>query len=246
MDKEIFLIRLYSISFPVLDRLLQKIVDLRIQDTIPDTLWAFSYEPCLSVGSKSFNEDDLLKPLDYFKSQGIFLYQATRGGGLTYYWPGQLLLYPVIKLQPGERNIPQYMYNLEEVALRTLGDFGIEAMRKRDQAAEIGLWVNDKSKIASTGIRISRWVTSYGMALNLDGDHSPSQYIRPCGLEGVSLVTIAEQTGQDPGRDRVLERYSSHFQDVFDKQVLPAKQHTDLNSILNPLLSENQRLMEFS
>jgi len=200
------------------DRLMQKLTQQRSANFIPDTLLLLSHPPSLAVGARDLNHDDLLMPLSYFENQGINLNKNLRGGGLTYHWDGQLVCYPILKLQPHEQNIGSYMNKLEEVGLRTLRDLGILAERKRDKTAQIGLWLGN-NKIASMGIHVSKWVTSWGFALNLTGDKTPADFIRPCGLDGVLLITAEEILGFAPSKQWVLNRLVHHFEEVFDRRV---------------------------
>ncbi|MDZ7402372.1 MAG: lipoyl(octanoyl) transferase LipB [candidate division KSB1 bacterium] len=206
------------ISLEAAERLMQRLAQQRLADQIPDTILLLSHPPSLAVGARELNPADLLLPLSYFEGQGIYLHQHVRGGGLTYHWPGQLVCYPILKLQPHEQNIGKYMYKLEEVGLRTLKDLGIVAERKRDKAAQIGLWLGN-NKIASMGIHVSRWITSWGFALNLYGDKSPADFIRPCGLEGVKLITAEEILGFAPSKQWVTNRLVSHFAEVFEREI---------------------------
>lgn len=206
------------IDLTAVDSLMQKLTQQRLEDEIPDTLLLLSHPPSLAVGARDFSHADLLMPLSYFEQQGIDLHQNIRGGGLTYHWPGQLVCYPILKLQPHEQNIGRYMFNLEEVGLRTLRDLGIIAERKRDKTAQIGLWLGNH-KIASMGIHVSKWVTSWGFALNLYGDKSPADFIRPCGLEGVKLLTVEDAKGFRPSKSWVMDRLVYHFEEVFDRRV---------------------------
>ena len=201
------------------DSVMTHLADLRHAEQIPDVLLLLSHPPCLSIGARPLNRSDLLMPLEFFRSKGIGLYQSDRGGGLTYHWPGQLICYPVMKLDAHEKNIPGYMARLEEVAIRTLRAFGVQAHRKREHTAQIGLWVEDR-KIASMGISISRWITQYGFALNLYGDMSPSIYIRPCGLKDVSLTSIEQLTGITVDREKVVQYLIPHFSHVFDRHMI--------------------------
>ncbi len=200
------------------DLLMKQLTQQRLADMIPDTILLLTHPASLSVGARKLNPSDLLQPLSYFERQGILFHQHVRGGGLTYHWPGQLVCYPILKLQPHEQNIANYMFKLEEVGLRTLKDVGIVATRKRDKAAQIGLWLGN-GKIASMGIHVSKWVTSWGFALNLYGDKSPANFIRPCGLEGVSLITIEEVLGQAPSRQWMMNRLIHHFEEVFQRRT---------------------------
>ncbi len=165
---------------------------------MPDLLFFLAHPPTVAVGLKDRGADppkDLLVSPERLVDEGIALVRSIRGGGITYHWPGQVVCYPVLRLSPIERDISAYMTKLEDVGITTLKQVGINATRRRESAAHIGLWVDGK-KIVSMGIRVSRWVTSFGFAMNLDGDFSPSRYIRPCGLDGVKLTSIEEVSGK--------------------------------------------------
>ena len=230
-------INLGVVGLEVVDRLMQQLTQLRYQDQIPDLLLLLSHPASLAVGARALNQADLLLPISYFESQGIYLHKSTRGGGLTYHWQGQLVCYPILKLQPQEQNIAKYMYRLEEVALRTLHDLGITAERKREKSAQIGLWLGN-NKIASMGIHVSRWITSWGFALNLYGDKSPADFIRPCGLEGVKLITVEEVMGFKPSKAAVMKRVVYHFGEVFDRSVeIPKTKSQNTNKITAPYVN---------
>jgi lipoate-protein ligase B len=127
------------------------------------------------------------------------------------------------------------MTRLEEIGIVTLKKLGIHAERRRDAAAYIGLWVDGK-KIASMGIRVSRWVTSFGFAMNLDGDYAASQYVRPCGIEGLRLTTIEDILGQAPSRVQVMDLIRESFQSVFQRTLEPMRQ--ELLPALNDFLAD--------
>ncbi len=200
------------------EQFMEKLTHCRLEDRIPDTLLLLSHPSSLALGARELNHSDLLMPLSYFENQGIYLYKNIRGGGLTYHWDGQVVCYPVLKLKPHEQNISNYLYRLEEVGLRALRDLGIAAERKREKSAQIGLWVGS-NKIASIGIHVSRWVTRWGIALNLYGDKSPADFIRPCGLERVNLITVEQITGFKPLKRFVRERLVYHFGKIFEREV---------------------------
>ncbi|MFZ5518197.1 MAG: lipoyl(octanoyl) transferase LipB [Candidatus Zhuqueibacterota bacterium] len=206
------------ISVERADTLMQQLAELRQADLVPDMALILAHPATLAVGARKLQPQDLLRPLEFFQSRGIGLIQSIRGGGLTYHWPGQIVCYPVMKLAPQEQNIAMYVYRLEEVGLRTLREFGIEASRKREKAAQIGLWLGNR-KIASMGIHVSRWVTSYGFALNVSGNAEAADFIRPCGLDGVKLITMSEVLGYDPGRRAVTTSLLRQFEQVFDRKI---------------------------
>jgi lipoate-protein ligase B len=219
-------LNLGNISLPEADQLMRTLNHWRLENRIPDTVLLLSHPPSLAVGARELNQSDLLLPLSYFESKDIYLHKNIRGGGLTYHWPGQLVCYPILKLLPHEQNIGRYMAKLEEVGLRTLRDLGIIAERKRDKTAQIGLWLGNH-KIASMGIHISKWITSWGFALNLSGDKTPADFIRPCGLEGVKLMTVEEIKGFRPLKHWVMNRVVYHFGNVFDRKVEFPKSKTN-------------------
>ena len=166
---------------------------------------------------------DLLVSRAQLDKEGILFARSVRGGGITYHWPGQVICYPVLTLPPGERDVPAYMSKLEEIGLKTLREFGIRAARRRDAASYVGLWIGDK-KLISMGVRITNWITSFGFALNLEGDHSPSCYIRPCGIDGVCFTTMEEVLGEAPPRSQVIDCLKKNFSLVFEYvlQTMPA------------------------
>jgi lipoate-protein ligase B len=191
---------------------------------IPEMLLFLAHPPTVAVGlkdGKAESPKDLLVSPERLAGEGIALVRSVRGGGITYHWPGQVVCYPVLRLSPVERNISAYMTKLEDVGIATLKRVGLTATRRRDSAAHIGLWV-DGRKIVSMGIRVSRWVTSFGFAMNLDGDFSPSRYIRPCGIDGVRLTSIEESLGEAPSRSQLMDMVKESFVNVFQRALEPS------------------------
>jgi len=203
------------------ERFMAGAVDLRIRKAIPDLLLVLAHPRTVALGLRdrlTEHPKDLLVPVTRLQEEGIGLTRSVRGGGITYHWPGQVVCYPVLALRPTERNVGAYMRNLEEVGIRTLGAFGIEATRVRDSAAHLGLWCQ-RRKVVSMGVRITHWVTSFGFAVNVEGDHGPSAYVRPCGLKGVRLTTFEEILGKAPPRAWVLEALKEHFGTVVGRTL---------------------------
>jgi lipoate-protein ligase B len=200
--------------------LMTELRDLRIATDIPDILLFLSHPKTISVGLKdkaSSHPKDLLVPMERLEKEGISFTRSVRGGGITYHWAGQLVCYPVVKLGFQERDIPAYMNKLESVGIETLQHFGLSAERRRDSAAHVGLWLGNK-KIVSMGVRVSRWVTSFGFAINLEGDFTPASYVRPCGLEGVQLTTLEESLGFAPSRETVMNQINDKFASIFQRE----------------------------
>jgi hypothetical protein len=125
-----------QILIPEVDEYMRNLRQQRLSDLIEDRLLMLAHPPCLAVGARRLNPADLLKPKDEFEKADIPLYQSSRGGGLTFHWPGQLVVYPVLKLAKSEQSLPKFMHRLEEVGLRTLSELGIAAYRRRHEAPE--------------------------------------------------------------------------------------------------------------
>ncbi|MBI5571584.1 MAG: lipoyl(octanoyl) transferase LipB [Desulfomonile tiedjei] len=215
------------VEVPVAERLMTTAHALIAGKETPDLLLFLAHPHTVSLGLKDRDTSrpkDLLVSPERLEAEGIRLVRSVRGGGITYHWPGQVVCYPVMALEPGERDIPAYMHRLEEVCIKTLERFGLAAVRRRDTPAHVGLWVDGK-KVVSMGVRISQWMTSFGFAVNLEGDHSASRYVRPCGIEGARLATLEELLGDAPARDSVVEAIRESFRSVFHRttSVMPAQ-----------------------
>jgi lipoate-protein ligase B len=141
--------------------------------------------------------------------------------------PGQLVGYPILALEPERRDIRRYVHDVEEVLIRTLASFDVEAHR---HAEHRGVWVGP-AKIASVGIRISRWVTSHGFALNVDTDLSFFSLMDPCGIKGCEMTSIARHTArktEPTDMDAVKQCVVQNFEDVFSRRALMAETHPGL------------------
>jgi len=209
------------------DRLMSVAQVWRSGNEIPDILLFLRHPKTVALGLRHRLDEwpkDLLVSPAQLEEEGIALTRSVRGGGITYHWPGQVVCYPVLALRGTERDVPAYMEALEEVCIRTLQKFGVSASRRRDSAAHVGLWL-DHRKVVSMGVRISRWVTSFGFAVNVGGDYAPSRYVRPCGIEGARLTTMEEILGQAPSRQAVREAVMESFAEVFAREMnaMPAR-----------------------
>lgn len=211
---------------------------LRAKGELPDILF-FPIHPktvALGLRDRSLEQPrDLLVSPERLRSEGILLTRSVRGGGITYHWPGQVICYPLLALRPSERDVPAFMGRLEEVGIRTFESFGVTVTRRRDSAAHLGLWWEGR-KAASMGVRFSSWVTSFGFAINVGGDLTPSRYIRPCGIEGARLVSLAEILGKAPLREEVLVSVRENFSLVFSRSLerMPNELVHEIRSLARP------------
>lgn len=162
-------------------------VDLRKVNDAPDTLFTVEHPHVITLGRKREARSNVLAP------DGVDVVEIERGGDVTYHGPGQLVAYPIVLLQEGERDLHKFLRNLEQAMIETLSRFGIAAGRVEGKT---GVWVAGK-KIASIGISCRRWVTFHGLALNVTTDLSYFHRINPCGFEASVMTSMAEVTGRD-------------------------------------------------
>src|SRR6185295_19468818 len=151
------------------------------------------------------------------QSQRVRFFETTRGGDITYHGPGQVVGYPIVHLGEGRRDVRRYVTMLEEVLIRTVAEYGITAERIDGRR---GIWVGNE-KIAAIGVRIARWVTSHGFALNVNTNLEHFRLITPCGIHGSGVTSISRLTGRGIPLDDVREIVAAKFAEVFDRQLIP-------------------------
>lgn len=192
----------------------------RARDEIEDTLLLLEHPPVYTTGRRAVG-DHLLVPL---QTLGAPLLTVDRGGDITFHGPGQLIAYPIVALEGRTRGIQAYVRSLEEVVIRTLARYGVEAGR---ELGLTGVWVG-RDKIAAIGVRVSRpggaaggWVTSHGLALNVSVDLDWFRRIVPCGVADRGVTTMGRLLGYDVPLTQVAERLAREFGVVFGRSVAP-------------------------
>ena len=186
---------------------LQKELQLqRIENKIDDTLLLVEHEPVYTFGKNS-DENHLLQNYP----ENVKLFHIERGGDITFHGPGQIVGYPIIDLHNYKMSISWYMHTLEEVIIRSLDKFGISADRKDGLT---GVWVEDE-KIAALGVRISRWVTMHGFALNVNTDLTYYDSIIPCGIFDYGITSLEHILGEKQNMSKIKSILSAVFLDVF-------------------------------
>ena len=191
----------------------QKVLDIqkeaqvrRLKGEIKDTIILVEHDPVYTFG-KNANENHLLQNRD----ESVDVYKTERGGDITFHGPGQLVCYPIIDLSNYQKSVTWYMRTLEQITIDVLEKFNIIA--KRIQGLT-GVWVGDE-KIAAQGVRISRWVTMHGFALNVNPDLKFYDGIIPCGIFDHGVTSMEELLGEtqqiDLVKDKVVEVFWQYF-----------------------------------
>ena len=176
--------------------------------TQPDTLLLLEHPHTLTIGRRGDSSAVLLDS-EQLKQRNVTVFETNRGGKVTYHGLGQLVGYPIVKLSPDREDVHRYMRDLEEVLIRALADFGIEAFRIDGLT---GVYTA-RGKIAAIGVHIARWVTTHGFALNVNTDLSYFNFIIACEGEPVTSMEqlLGSETPLNDVEDRIVERFSEVF-----------------------------------
>jgi lipoyl(octanoyl) transferase len=195
---------------------LQRQTVTRLQSGEGDEMLYLLEHPHVITLGRNATTGALLADTGLLDQRGVTVVETDRGGDITYHGPGQLVGYPILALAEGRRDIRRYVTDLEEALLQTLAEFGIRGGR---DPVHRGVWVDGK-KIASVGIRISRWVTSHGFALNVSTDLSYFSLIHPCGIVGCPMTTISQEKGSVIDMHIVKAIFTDKFSSVFGREFV--------------------------
>ena len=208
----------------------RELVEARKADRIPDTLLLLEHPHVLTLGVRASKTStaspgdaawpNVLATPDRLSALGVGVYETGRGGDVTYHGPGQIVGYPIVDLRPDRQDVHRYVRDLEEVLIRTCRDYDLDAQRI---AGLSGAWVDHPArgseKIAAIGVRISRWITSHGFALNVNTALEFFDLIVPCGIADRGVTSLQSRLGRQLPVAEVEDRLIAHFAEVFDRSV---------------------------
>jgi lipoyl(octanoyl) transferase len=192
----------------------RQLVDERKAQRIPDQLLLLQHPPVITLGVRV--RDDrahVLAAPDELARQGVAIVESGRGGDVTFHGPGQLVGYPILDLNPDRRDVHRYVRDLEEVLIQVAASFGIAAGR---EPGLTGAWVGNE-KLAAIGVRISRWVTSHGFALNVATDLRHFDLIVPCGIRDKGVTSLERLLGRPVPMAEVESATITAFEAVFSR-----------------------------
>ena len=181
---------------------------------IPDTVLIVEHRPAITLGARQ-SANKLLMSRQELAERDIDVVDIRRGGGTTAHNPGQLVVYPVLHLQQLALGISEYIRQLEAIGAELLEQLGVQAKRRKGYP---GLWVGTR-KIASIGVRVSRFVTYHGMAINIKNDLSIFDLLIPCGLDGVEMTSVLKETRKRHSMSQVKKRLSELLRKHFSPSV---------------------------
>lgn len=176
-----------------------------------DTLFLLEHPPVITFG-KNGGFENLLVDEEFLHQKGVQLVKTSRGGNITCHFPGQLIIYPVFRLDKRAGGIKRFFYDLEEIIINVLKNYKLQAERI---PGSTGVFVGGR-KIASMGIGVRKWVSYHGVALNLVNDLSLFDFITPCGLVGVEMTSIHKERGDIyPDMSKLKEDIVYEFRKAF-------------------------------
>ena len=194
---------------------IQKQTELAVKAGLqPDTLLLLEHPHTLTIGRRGDSSSVLLDQ-DQLSARNVTLFETNRGGKVTYHGLGQLVGYPIINLSPDREDVHRYVRDLEEILIRTMSDFGVEAFRIEGLTGVH----TPRGKIAAIGVHISRWVTTHGFALNVNTDLSYFDLIIAC--EGEPVTSMEVLLGRETDLSVVEDRIVDHFANVFSYPSVP-------------------------
>jgi len=212
MKKEAWILNLDTVPYEEAFDLQKRLVEMRSQDAINDTLILLEHPPVFTVTRKATLNNVLASP-DELKEKGISLCKTNRGGDITYHGPGQLVGYPIMDLKDYGKDLHKYIRTIEEMIIRVLMDYGISAHRDK---VHPGVWVGNE-KIAAIGIAVkSSWTTMHGFAFNINPDLNHYSLIVPCGITDKGVTSLSKLLGKPISRQGVSDRLVHHYQELFN------------------------------
>ena len=173
-------------DYAAVDALMMERLEAIVAGAAPDTLLLAEFDPVLTVGRASGADR-----ADAYAALGIPVHEIARGGKATFHGPGQLVAYPLLRLEEDARDLHAYLHALEEALILTVGEFDLTGAR---DPRNTGCWIGGH-KVASIGVAVRKWVTYHGLALNVDTDLAWFRKFDPCGLEPDLMTTMAKELG---------------------------------------------------
>jgi lipoyl(octanoyl) transferase len=199
-------------------------MDPSMRESHPDQILILEHNPVFTLG-RNASRSDIHVPDDFLAEQGVEVFQTDRGGQVTYHGPGQIVVYPICALKGPRQDLGRFVRGLQEVMIRTAADFGVRA---QCLAGFPGVWVETPrgpEKLGALGVHLRRWVSTHGLAFNVDPDLNHFRWITPCGIADKGVCSLRSLLGEDtPTWDEAAARLEVHLADVlaFDVKPVPA------------------------
>ncbi|MEW6062432.1 MAG: lipoyl(octanoyl) transferase LipB [Bacteroidota bacterium] len=212
--KELIVVNIGRTRYADAWELQKQIFSARLQQRISDVLVFTEHDHVYTLG-KSADDNHLLAKDEELSKKGVDVFWIDRGGDITYHGPGQIVGYPIIDLNDHYHDIHRYLRDIEEALIRALQEYGISAGREPEYT---GVWVKDE-KIAAIGVKVSKWITMHGFALNVNTDLSFFDRIIPCGIFHKGVTSLQQILGREIALEEVQQYVIHHFQQLFQWEI---------------------------
>jgi lipoyl(octanoyl) transferase len=213
MSGEILVVRCGVVPYKEARELQRELEGRRQREEIPDVLLLLEHPPVYTRGRRS-KPEELPMGAAWYEAQGIEVTDTDRGGLVTYHGPGQLVAYPIVHLGAYGDDVLGFVRGLERVIIDSLGAHGVSAGTREGLT---GVWVGER-KIASIGLHVSRGVTTHGLAVNVNNDLQPFEWVVPCGIEGVSMTSLGRELGAEQNLDAFADTLVTSYAKVFERE----------------------------
>jgi lipoyl(octanoyl) transferase len=237
MHRTVHVHRLGTIGYGEAHTLQKRLQEARSRKLVPDTLLLLEHPPVITLG-RGAKEQNLRFPRASLVARGIEVHDTGRGGDVTYHGPGQLVGYPILDLSPDRQDVRRYVRDLEESMIRLVARWGLMATRIEGMN---GTWLTDGGlgdrKIGAIGVRLSRWVTMHGFAINVSTLLSHFSLIVPCGIVDKGVTSLELELGRVIPIDEVIAAYLPIFAELFACDLVEDSGHP-LDSLSPEALAE--------
>jgi lipoyl(octanoyl) transferase len=224
VSDEILVVRCGTLPYEEASVAQRWLVEARLEAAIPDVLLLLEHPPVYTRGRRSSPEELPMAP-EWYEAQGIEVHDTDRGGRVTYHGPGQLVAYPIVSLKPYDDDVHEYVRRLERVAISALAEHGVTAGTIEGLT---GVWTEgeppgsapgaeESRKIGSIGVHVSRGVTTHGLAINVNNDLQPFEWIVPCGIEGCQVTSLSRELGAEQDLDAFAGAVAERYGEVFER-----------------------------
>jgi len=209
-----------TLAYAEAHELQRRLQEARARGLVPDTLLLLEHPPVITLG-RGAKEENLRFPRESLRARGIEVHETGRGGDVTYHGPGQLVGYPILDLSPDRQDVRRYVKDLEECMIRLVASFGLVAERIEGMN---GTWLRSSElgdrKIGAIGVRISRWVTMHGFAINATTNLGHFELIVPCGIRNKGVTSLALELGRAVSIEELIERLLPIFAERFEATLV--------------------------
>jgi lipoyl(octanoyl) transferase len=193
----------------------QRQIQAEVQSGARDDTLVFVEHPSVLTLGANFHEENLLLTREQYEARGIEVHRTDRGGDVTFHGPNQLVIYPIFDIRRHGKDLHKWLRDLEEAIIQVCASYGLDGQRS---SVNTGVWIRGK-KVAAIGIKVSRWVSIHGIALNCNNDLAPFDLIVPCGIQTHGVTSLSVEAGDNVTIDDAKLRVVAAFESVFGLSI---------------------------